>query len=704
MKKIKAYFFRLCPKTGRIIGLKPLNLYAPWFIPFFGLAALIWVIIRVGPKPSRAQYPCQRIAIPLAESFVVWLFGLLAAALSLRKLYQWLIHKQYLKVSFTMLLVATFLGGAFSIGKSVDLADYTPHPANDPIGVAQGLAPGRVVWVHNPDVTDWAGPSSMELWYEHIDQSAATEMMSWALESYSDETTISGSWDFIFSHFNGGNSYLPGEKIYIKINLTTVNAGGGFADANYDPVFMGSVTRGSTANSPQLLLALLDQLITDLGVAQSDITIGDLTGLFVNYLYNPLNDQFPDVNYEDNRGTLGRSKATYTSPCVPYYWSTSDADGKTQDCVLQSYYDADYLINFSVLKSHERAGMTVAAKNHYGSMLRTPTASGYYDLHQRLPLEDYNTDYRNMGYYRPQVDLMGNEYIGGKTVLYIIDGIYGGEGWASNPSTWSITPFNDDWPSSIFVSMDPVAIDSVAFDFLSQQWPEQVLKYEGVQDFLHEAALADNPGSGTCYDPEHDGTCMTSLGVHEHWNNAIDKQYSRNLNTGEGIELLYITSDPISTTYDLSLTVSPEQGGSTVPAVGTHSYDSGTFVEVTTEPNTGYDFDHWGGDCTGSEACNLTMDENKNVTAYFSEITLLGDVNGDDLVNSTDALIVLKGDVGLNISPYCPMNCGDANGDGFVNSTDALIILKYDVGLSVSFPLGQSGCPASIAQPPGCTP
>jgi hypothetical protein len=79
-------------------------------------------------------------------------------------------------------------------------------------------------------------------------------------------------------------------------------------------------------------------------------------------------------------------------------------------------------------------------------------------------------------------------------------------------------------------------------------------------------------------------------------------------------------------------------------------------------------------------------------------------VNDDEAVNSTDALIILKGDVGLDISSHCPMNCGDVNGDGYVNSTDALLVLRYDVGLSVLFPLGEEGCPASITQPPGCTP
>ena len=84
--------------------------------------------------------------------------------------------------------------------------------------------------------------------------------------------------------------------------------------------------------------------------------------------------------------------------------------------------------------------------------------------------------------------------------------------------------------------------------------------------------------------------------------------------------------------------------------------------------------------------------------------SILGDVNDDGLVNSLDALIILKGDVGLDISSHCPMNCGDANGDGLVNSIDALLVLKYDVGLTISFLLGEEGCPAVVTPPPGCSP
>lgn len=74
----------------------------------------------------------------------------------------------------------------------------------------------------------------------------------------------------------------------------------------------------------------------------------------------------------------------------------------------------------------------------------------------------------------------------------------------------------------------------------------------GAEDYLHEAALADDPPSGTFYDPDHKGdvTPLESLGVHEHWDNAIDKQYSRNLGAGEGIELVLLQSAALAGDID----------------------------------------------------------------------------------------------------------------------------------------------------------
>jgi len=87
------------------------------------------------------------------------------------------------------------------------------------------------------------------------------------------------------------------------------------------------------------------------------------------------------------------------------------------------------------------------------------------------------------------------------------------------------------------MSQDFVAIESVILDFLRS---EGGVPAGTADNYLHEAAQANNPPSETVYDPENDGIPLESLGVHEHWNNPADKQYSRNLGTGEGIELIQV--------------------------------------------------------------------------------------------------------------------------------------------------------------------
>jgi hypothetical protein len=149
---------------------------------------------------------------------------------------------------------------------------------------------------------------------------------------------------------------------------------------------------------------------------------------------------------------------------------------------------------------------------------------------------------RGSGHYRALVDLMGHAHTGGKTLLCLIDGLYPGVHPSGNaPLKFSMPPFNGQWASSLLASQDPVAIDSVALDFLRAEWKDYP-RMSGADDYLHEAALADNPPSGTFYDPDHaaNTTRLGSLGVHEHWNNPQEKQYSRNLGKGQGIELVRI--------------------------------------------------------------------------------------------------------------------------------------------------------------------
>ena len=121
-----------------------------------------------------------------------------------------------------------------------------------------------------------------------------------------------------------------------------------------------------------------------------------------------------------------------------------------------------------------------------------------------------------MGNPAPQVDLFAYEHLGGKTLLYLGDGTFGTKVDHKTIAKFLMYPFNDDWTNSLFFSQDPVALDSVMYDFLLTEGTNPI---EGSQNYLHQAAVP----SPNVYDPEHDGMYLsTSLGVHEHWDRTVN--------------------------------------------------------------------------------------------------------------------------------------------------------------------------------------
>lgn len=404
-----------------------------------------------------------------------------------------------------------------------------------PIGQAQGIHPGRVVWVHDPQVLDWKGPGDGH-WYEanHTKQDRVDEMMSRAIRELTGEPTVAQAWDRLFRHLNrargkGDVGYKPGEKIVIKPNWVGMIYREGHVNTN-SYTFLRRHDYMNT--SPQMILALLRQLVGAVGVRQADITVGDALACLVHEYYGILHGAFPDVQYVDYAGKFGRTLVKDSA--VPLYWSCRP-QGKKPDYIPTCFAEAEYLVNFANLKAHTATGVTLCGKNHFGSLVRWPVQEGYYDMHR-------NAFSKETKIYREQVDLMGHAHLGGKTVLYLIDGLFSGKHPSDPvPRKMAMPPFNGDWAKSLFASQDPVAIDSVGFDFLWTEY-EDFPRRRGVDDYLHEAALAEKPPSGTYYDPDHATPVkrLPSLGVHEHWNNPQDKQYSRNLGRGPGIELVAV--------------------------------------------------------------------------------------------------------------------------------------------------------------------
>ncbi|MBR5614583.1 MAG: dockerin type I repeat-containing protein [Clostridia bacterium] len=69
------------------------------------------------------------------------------------------------------------------------------------------------------------------------------------------------------------------------------------------------------------------------------------------------------------------------------------------------------------------------------------------------------------------------------------------------------------------------------------------------------------------------------------------------------------------------------------------------------------------------------------VTYYSPKDALYGDVDGNGKIRSTDAILVLKYDAGLEELTDEQKKLADVDGNGKIRSTDAIMILKYDAGL-----------------------
>ena len=539
----------ICSKAARrLTGSNIRSGGARWTICAAGLLSLMWFLARVLPKPSRAAYPCQRAAAPLASGFVLWMVGALAtmsASSRVRELWK---RSRVVLACACLLVAATLAIGALATNGALQAPASIPSP-NQPIGVAKGLYPGRVVWVHDPGAAKWEGPGKGHWWEsEHTSQTAVDHMMSAAMRRLTGGGNDAEAWGVLFRNFNrnhgGGNSgYRKGEKIAIKVNLVGCIVGG--RNPLVDPETYDLVRQLDYMNtSPQMIVALLKQLVKEAEVRQEDISVGDPLALFPNQYYEICRREFPSVHYLDHDGGNAKHPRTRVRPSeVPFYWS-SRPSGKAQDFVPVPYAEAKYLGNMANLKSHTSGGITLCAKNHYGSLIRKPPEKGFYDMHESLARMTPGA-----GHYRALVDLMGHAHTGGKTLLYFIDGLYPGVHPAeTSPRKFASSPFDGNWTSSLFASQDPVAIDSVAFDFLWAEWNDHP-RISGADDYLHEAALSDKPPSGTFYDPDHasNTTRMASLGVHEHWNNPRDRQYSRNLGKRQGIELVRVDAAVMQT-------------------------------------------------------------------------------------------------------------------------------------------------------------
>lgn len=398
----------------------------------------------------------------------------------------------------------------------VSLADSNPadkvetrmpklHVApNTPIGKAKGAVPGRVAWIHAPGVAKWDGENGLWVEGRWNDQQKADAMVREMVAVTGGAKNAQKGWnamirDFNSRHGKGDRGYKKGENIAIKLNMNN-------ALTHRDTLELNS--------SPYVTLALVRSLINDGGFRQEDIIVCEPSRAITDSIYCKIHREFPNVRFVDHIGGDGREKCEYYPDRIEY----SVENGKMARGIAKCIADADYVINSALLKTHKGPGVTLTGKNWYGA---TDIALEW----RKNGHNHVSPDKRNgTRAYKTFVDFIAHPDMGGKCLLFLIDGTYGSRDVNGAPSPkWQKEPFCNDWACSLIASQDALAADAVAMDLLIGEWPE-FGSFNYCDEYLEEAATIPVTPSGTVY--KVDGKPLTEpLGLMEHWNNAKDKKY-----------------------------------------------------------------------------------------------------------------------------------------------------------------------------------
>lgn len=387
------------------------------FFPIIGLASLIWFFIRVIPKPSRAAYPCQRAAFPIASSFVIWLTGIFGGTFAYKKLKKRFSYSRYIVagIGVTAFLAAVIWNFQMLPNSSSEtLAAFTPVklPASD-VAIVQST---------KTDV-------------KSIDYAEIKQMVTTAV-----------------SNVGGIESVVKnGDTVVIKPNL--------IQSASLSTELNGVTTDWRVTKA---VVELVRSVNPNGKVYVMEEGIVDTTTLFNYYKYNTTNipgvDQF--IAIEKDSGA----------------WQDKDSPGLTlvnmPDGLLHTQYyfnkkfkEADVVISVPTMKTHYNAGFTGGIKN---LSIGTPPSNIYgisrYEI-ARNNMVDHNSDDLHKwirDYYKCR-----------PANLVIMDGL---QGYQNGPIPMGTNPVNDQMNMRVILAgKDAVAVDTIGA--LAVGWDPQSISY-----------------------------------------------------------------------------------------------------------------------------------------------------------------------------------------------------------------------------------
>ena len=226
-----------------------------------GFAALVWFLLRVIPKPSRATYPCQRAAFPVASAFVLWLCGSVAGLCSVAGLRRF-VHRY--RWAAAGLCALTLVAGGLWLAHSsaIAAAEIAPATTSSPSSVtsrsaslaasSRAASSGRAIprpptgpatSTPTPTSGGWTATPTRHAWTPCSPPPCASSPAP---------PPTRQAWKTIFTYYNASTrglqktGYRPGEIVAVKVNLNNSSAQGPDNIVNV---------------SPQVALAMVRQLV-----------------------------------------------------------------------------------------------------------------------------------------------------------------------------------------------------------------------------------------------------------------------------------------------------------------------------------------------------------------------------------------------------------------------------------------------------------
>ncbi len=385
------------------------------FFPVTGLIALIWFLIRVIPKPSRATYPCQRAAFPIASSFVIWLTGVLGGTFILKKV----------KRKFSALRHLVIGAGAVAF---------------------VALVLWNVQWISHISISAAFTPVKLPKSDVAIIQSTKTDAKSIDYEEIKQMVTTA------VSQVGGiGSVVKDGNTVVIKPNL--IQSAGLSTEVN------GVTTDWRVTKA---VVELVRSVNPTGKVYVMEEAIVSTSNVFSYYKYTSAN--IPGV---DEFVAIEKDSGEWQDKNSPGLTLVNMPDGllHTQYYFNRKYKEADVVISLPTMKTHWNAGFTGGIKN---LSIGTPP-SNIYGISKseiaRNNMVDHDSDDLHKwirDYYKCR-----------PANLVIMDGL---QGYQNGPIPMGGNPAKDQMNMRLILAgKDAVAVDTIGA--LTVGWDPQTINY-----------------------------------------------------------------------------------------------------------------------------------------------------------------------------------------------------------------------------------